>query len=187
MTRKKKLTLLAIIVLVLLFIIWWLLSLRKETPTGALSPSVPQIIAPAPPLPELQLPTKIEPPPPGPQEQKPEVIASLFTERYGSYSNQSNYENLRDLFSQMTSAMQSRTEEFINKNPLRDGDYSGTTVKTVRTEVKEKTATRAQISVYTQRIEATAQSPRARTSYPTAELVLTKSGLLWLVDSFTWK
>ncbi len=191
MERRTKLEIIGISLLILLILIFfWLRAreLKKSSPSSApVAPTTKEKTAPAlPPLADYQIPAVIQAPPPGPQEQKPEVIAQIFTERYGSYSNQGNFANLRDLFPQMTKTMQNRTNEFIRDNPLPAGNYLGVTTQALRTEVAQKTNDQALIKVFTQQIEATAALPQARISYPQAEIKLIKNGLNWLVDEFKW-
>ncbi len=189
MSRRTKifLTVILALILVLALILLILEQQSPQTPSTGTNTGSSSSVSRPPPLPGIPTPTNIEPPPSGPIEQNPATIAADFTERYGSYSNEGNYQNLRDLYSQMTTNMQARTETFITSNPLPAGDYFGVTTRAVRTDVVSKTDTEAVISVGTQRQESTSANPSSRIYYQTAELVLVKSGLKWLVDSFEWQ
>ncbi|MFH1142565.1 MAG: hypothetical protein V1695_02530, partial [Candidatus Uhrbacteria bacterium] len=67
-----------------------------------------------------------EPEPNGPKEMLPEekaepvdvsleTLARTFGERYGSYSNESDFANLYDLMPLMTNSMQADTEDLIER------------------------------------------------------------------------
>lgn len=187
MTRKTKILLISAAVLIILLILLLLLLRRAPKSVGPLTNqnTAPYTLPPS--LPPLAPPAVIEPPPTGPVEQDPIVVARDFAERYGSYSNENNYQNLRDLFPQMTSAMQSHMESFMASNPPPSGAYSGVTTKAVSTSIIERTETSVRLTISTQRIEATETNSRARVYYQTAEISLTKNGLKWLVDEFIWK
>lgn len=186
MTKRTKLFILAIIALIILIIILLLINFNKPGDDNqAQPPDTNQ--ANEPPLPGIKIPEVIEPAPAEPQEQNPAVMAADFAERYGSYSNQGEYQNLHDLFSQMTAVMKRRTESLIASNPLEAGDYEGIITKVIRTEVLSKTDSEARVLVDTQRTETTAENPQARVFYQSAELTLVRDDLKWLVDSLTWK
>lgn len=187
MSKKSKLSIIAIVIVVLIILIAVLWSQKnKKTPTPS-NINAPTVLAPETGLQPLVAPVTIEPPPTEPQPQKPEVIAALFAERYGSYSNQSSYQNVRDLFPQMTARERTEIENFIKTTPFEATVYSGTTTKVVRTEMGARTGDRISFTVFTQRIDATANNPQSRIYYQTAQIELVKSGLTWLVDRFVWK
>ncbi|MBI4280619.1 hypothetical protein HY628_00300 [Candidatus Uhrbacteria bacterium] len=186
MSRRSKFIIMAIVVLILL-IAFLLIMLNRAGRRAAPSPSAPQDFTLPPPIPPLPTPAVIEPPPPGPQEQNPTVIAADFTERYGSYSNEGNYQNLRDLFPQMTNKLRAETEAFIAGNPLPSVSYQGTTTKVLRAELVAKTDTEARARLETQRFESTATETPARTFYQSAKLRLVKDDRRWLVDEFSWE
>jgi hypothetical protein len=85
--------------------------------------------------------------------------AMAFAERYGSYSTQSDYENLEALLELMTPQFASRTRESIAlQRSLADGqpEYSGVTTRALKAELldySEETETAA-LSVRTQRRES---------------------------------
>lgn len=188
MSRRSKIFLIVVLAIILILALVLIIFERGRAPTGTGTETTPTgTTSRPPPLPGLPTPTVIEPPPPGPVEQNPEAIAMDFTERYGSYSNQGDYQNLRDLFPQMTTGLRARTESFIASNPLGTGDYSGVTTRALSLEVLSRTDTNATMTVSTQRQEATETNQAARIYYQTARLTLVKSGLKWLVDSFEWQ
>ena len=153
MTKKTKLSILGLIILILLVLIIILLRMKNNAPTTTSSQTISTTTpTPANGLTPLAAPTVIEPAPTEPQPQKPEVIAALFAERYGSYSNQSEYQNLRDLFSQMTARERIELEAYIAAHPFEAGNYTGTTTKVVRTEKGAETENHVSLTVFTQPI-----------------------------------
>src|SRR5690349_18870190 len=55
-------------------------------------------------------------------------MAELFAERYGSYSNQGDYQNLRDLLPVMTVSYRQSTEAFLETAPSAPpAQYEGVT------------------------------------------------------------
>lgn len=187
MTQKSKISLIAIIVLILIIFIAFLWSQKKKVASPAPQGTVPAASTPGTGLQPLSPPLTIEPPPTEPQPQKPEVIATLFAERYGSYSNQAAYQNLRDLMPQMTTRERAEIENYITAHPIPAASYLGTTTKVVRTEITAQTPDHVSLTVFTQRIDATSNDPQSRIYYQTAQVELVKSGLTWLVDKFVWK
>jgi len=187
MTKKSKLSLLGIVIVILIVIIVSLFLMKKKTSVTPPQGAKPAASQPVQGLTPITTPVTLEAPPTEPQAQKPEVIAALFAERYGSYSNESNYQNLRDLFPQMTARERTELQSFMNTHPFQVAAYTGTTTKVVRTEKRTSNTDHASLTVFTQRIEATQANPRARIYYQTADVELVKDGLSWLVDRFIWK
>lgn len=188
MTRRNKillLTILVIILIALIVLVVWII--RRDALPRSTRRAATTTERTAPPIPTATVPTVIEPAPTGPIEQNPRVVALDFTERYGSYSSQGNYQNIRDLFPQMTAAMRVRAKATIAATPLDDSTYNGFTTQAIRAEVTDSSDSRMTFTVETQRTETSVQYPEGRTFYQTAVLALVKSDLKWLVDSFEWK
>src|SRR3990167_8338874 len=96
--RKRLLWFLVIILILLLFLMWlWFGLFRKQPPAPAPQPVKEEVVTTLPPSePEVS---------PIAQQQRDDRIASAslnvlgktFTEPYGSYSNDANFQNLRDV------------------------------------------------------------------------------------------
>ena len=119
-------------------------------------------------------------------------MAGLFAERFGSYSNQSNYRNLRDLEIFMTARLTAWAEDFIKKQIESKVDtsiYYGISSKAVSTSVKEFKAEEglAKIIVGTQRREALATGANTTSFGQNIEIVLRKTGGVWKVDEANWQ
>lgn len=188
MTHRNKIILLTIMVVILIVLVWlvvWIISRDAAPRTTRRGDKTTQNATK--PVPTAAVPTTIEPPPAGPVEQNPRVVAMDFSERYGSYSSQGDYANLRDLFGQMTARMQASAEATMLSTPLNASTYAGFITRALRAEVMESNETSQTFSVEAQRTETSSEYPQGRTFYQTAELTLVKSDLKWLVDAFTWK
>jgi hypothetical protein len=121
-----------------------------------------------------------------------ERLASSFAERFGSYSNQSDFRNITDLKIFMTDKMKVWSSDHIQK--LREGNkfnenYYGITTKAVSRKVIEhdEQLGKAMIIVSTRRAEATDRIENT-TNVFSQDLTLTllKVGADWKVDSAYW-
>jgi hypothetical protein len=116
-------------------------------------------------------------------------VAAAFAERYGSYSNQGNFENLEELRALMTDSLSAQTETFVEQaraSSAAGAAYVGYTTRSIGTTVSgfseiEGTAT---VVVNTQRQELTAQGTRVY--YQELELKFVREGEIWKVDSAVW-
>lgn len=118
-------------------------------------------------------------------------IAMAFAERFGSFSNQSNYSNIEDLKIFMTKSMGDWAEGYLSdlkKSKSNNGEYYGITTKAVSAEVKsfDKTKGEAEIVVTTSRQETKGSVASA---YFNQELTLkmAKDGSIWKADSASWQ
>lgn len=117
------------------------------------------------------------------------ATAMQFTERYGSYSTDGDYENVSDLFPLMTAALQSESETMIRTGrsaPPADS-YVGVTTKAVSAHIQDLnlSAGTAAVTVQTQRVT---QTPTSRgTSYETLSLSFVRSGTVWKVNRVSWQ
>jgi len=119
-------------------------------------------------------------------------MAGLFAERFGSYSNQSNYRNLRDLEIFMTAKLAAWAEDFIKKNiesKIDTSIYYGISSKAISMSAKEFNADEgfARIMVGTQRRESLATGANAAGFGQNIEIVFRKQGGIWKVDEANWQ
>jgi len=167
MSRRTKIILtIFIIVVVLIFIFLLFLFLKKIRPEEVVvnkNVAPPMELAPPPPPPEfIQVEDKIV----GISKNQPENLeanlkrlAQSFAERFGSYSNQSNFENIEDLKPLMTSSMIEWANKFIEeerKKVEEISEYFGVTTKAVSVSTKffNEEEGRGEFLVSTQRSEA---------------------------------
>lgn len=192
MTRRSKL--ISILVLLLLFIIiviiLVILALRGDKKEQPLPQPVPVPV-------EQRETTNTQTPTPTQQiEQENRVrtssvqtIASLFAERYGSFSTESNFQNLRDVMPLMTANFAAETERQIATTTLGD-DFYGVTTRVqsfVNVQQNEELGT-AVVTMETQREEAKGSTQNISVRYQeiTVSFVQDDSGA-WKVSGAEWK
>lgn len=118
-------------------------------------------------------------------------IAMSLAERFGSYSNQSNYGNFTDLKILMTDEMKSWSDAYVEKlkkQPQNSNVYYGITTKALTYEVKifnDKTG-QAEIVVSTQRRESTEKINGGEAYNQDLTIGLLKVDGEWLFDKATW-
>lgn len=113
-------------------------------------------------------------------------LAQVFAERFGSFSNESNFANLEELQIMMSAPMRSWSEGVITagrQNPSSPEYYGITTIARGVKEVSS-TDTTAQYVVTTQRVERTADAERIY--YQDITIRLLKEASVWKVDSAQW-
>jgi len=118
-------------------------------------------------------------------------IAMAFAERFGSFSNQSNYSNIEDLQIFMTKSMGDWAEGYLSelkKEKNNNGEYYGIITKAISAEVEnfDKTKGEAEIVVMTRRQETKGNNVG---TYYNQELTLkmAKDGSVWKADSASWQ
>ena len=81
-------------------------------------------------------------------------VARNFIARYGSFSNDGNYRNFTELYSQMTPVMQSWVDRYVAdmKNTYKEYDYIGFTTQAVSVEIIDYTDEASRIQVTAQRM-----------------------------------
>jgi len=119
-------------------------------------------------------------------------MASAFAERYGSFSNQSDYGNLRDLQIFMTESLRTSTQNYIDAARLKKADssiYYGVATKSILSEVKlfDADSGRAEILVKTQRRESTGVSGNSAAFYQDIIIKYSRVGSVWRVDGASWQ
>lgn len=120
-------------------------------------------------------------------------LAASFTERFGSYSNHSNFTNIIDLKVFMTEKMQRWADAYVaeqRKKNLADAIYYGITAKAIEKEVKEfdDNVGVASVLVTTRRREYSGATNNLSDTFNQAILVkfINENGA-WKVDSATWQ
>ncbi len=117
-------------------------------------------------------------------------MASSFAERFGSYSNHSNFSNILDLQIFMTEKMKNWAEKQIKEAEEGYKDiYYGITTKAISTEVQEfdENNGKATILVTTQRKESTGNMSNSSVYYQDILITYIKEKGVWKVDSAYWQ
>ncbi len=118
-------------------------------------------------------------------------IVLPFVERFGSYSNQGNFENLTDLLPFMTETMQGWAHEQIKEQTQKafQSLYRGVTTKALSYTLSSYEAQKgvAEMKVSTQRKELIGTTSNARVYNQDVVIKLKKDDGVWLVDSAYWQ
>ena len=122
-------------------------------------------------------------------QEKLKEVSRIFAERYGSYSNKNDFENLIALKTYMTDKLQKETDTYIKaeKSKMMGNEtYFGVTSETLSVNVSSLTEKKADSLVTLSRTERNETSPTA-SYFQNLSLKLIKSGDSWLVDSTSWQ
>ncbi|HBK34695.1 MAG: hypothetical protein UU08_C0002G0013 [Candidatus Uhrbacteria bacterium GW2011_GWE2_40_58] len=115
-------------------------------------------------------------------------LSDTFTERYGSYSTESDFANLRDVLVLMTDRFAADTQNYLDSAKSSDDYYAVTTqvlnVKILDFDEEAKTAT---TSVSTQRQESRGTIQDMSVIYQTLFLELIWEQGMWKVDVAEWQ
>lgn len=119
-------------------------------------------------------------------------MAGSFAERFGSYSNQSDYGNIRDLKLFMSSNMKEWADEYIQEAIVKNANtdiYYGITTKAVSKTIQlfDENGNRAEVLVKTQRRESTGSTTNAVNFYQNIIISFVKEKSAWKVDSAYWQ
>ena len=117
-------------------------------------------------------------------------LASAFAERFGSFSNQSGYENLTDLKSFMSPAMAKWAEDYVAEALAKgqvNPEYFGMVTRSITAEVLklDETAGTAKIAVTTQRREVSSTGQELL-YYQVINIDFVKSDDTWKVNAAKW-
>ena len=119
-------------------------------------------------------------------------ITNSFVERYGSYSNQTNFENLTDLKFFMTNALKVWIDGYINSQKTRDKRkiiYYGITTKVLNIKIIKFDTRENQVKflISTQRHEIVGSMVNDKVYYQNVELEMKKESGVWKVNKVEWK
>jgi len=193
MQRRTKIFITIDVIAVLILIILLFLFLRREDQTVKVD--VNTNVPPA----RLQLPINTIPEEEMPVifTEKPETQAALvalaisFGERYGSFSSQSNFDNIRSLQSVMTDKMKASAENYKKESRDLFDRYSfyGVTLKHINNQIisLNESETQAQILVKMQKNETKGNDRIGTTSGQDLMITLIKADGIWKIDQAVWQ
>lgn len=189
MTRtKRNILILAIgILAIIAMIILLFLPLIRKPAVPAVSGNKPEAVLPsAPTVPKDGL---------SPEEQKQVIakaslelearrLSQLFSERYGSFTNQGGFENVSDLYPLMTVNMRRVSQAYVDaqKSAHPQSEYYGVTTKALSSSISSQSENKAVLSVKLQRQEYVGDVRDPKLSYPSATVALLRVGDAWKVD-----
>ena len=119
-------------------------------------------------------------------------MASAFAERFGSFSNQSDYGNIRDLQIFMTGTMKTWADNYIidaRSRKTQTAIYYGIVTKAISSEVKQFDADTgsAEILVKTQRRESAGIAGNSATFYQDIIIKYVREQGVWRVSGIYWQ
>lgn len=120
-------------------------------------------------------------------------MASSFAERFGSFSNHSNFSNIKDLKIYMSQRMKKWADQYIMEKSQEMGStdlYYGITTKAIAEEVKDldEDTGQAIVEVSTRRREATSSTSNTSNVFNQKIIILfTNEGGAWKVDDANWQ
>lgn len=182
MTRRRKILILsALLLAVILLLLWWLMRGTPDRPTAqpVVTP-VPKVIEPG--SPQAQAPQVAE----RVQASGAETVAKVFAERYGSFSTEAEFGNLRDAAALATPEFAARLLAQADSGTA-GGEYYGVTTRVIALTAEEMGETTARFSVSTQRQEAKGSPQGATVRYQAMTVELEKAGEAWLVSDAAWE
>lgn len=126
------------------------------------------------------------------KEEAAAVVAEAFAERFGSYSNQSDYANLDDLQIFMTDNINNwviKYKEQLRKENPDFNSYYAMETKAISKQINsmDEKAGKAEITVKTQRQEFKNSINDPRVFYQDILIKLVKVGNEWKVDGAYWQ
>lgn len=201
--KRFRIILLVLIVAILIVGALLFFFRRRETPSGE-APQAPAVNAPTGGLGTApgttgtitNVPVTTPPPPPtisaeGRARAEAQTLATLFVERYGSYSNQSNFQNLEDLLPLMSESFRAKTEqqlEEMRRTTPPPTEYIGVTTRVLSVAESSYDLSRgaAAFRVSVQKSEVKGTAPPVIT-YPAIDVTLVREGAVWKVSSAVWQ
>ncbi len=165
--------------LIIAIIIWWIFFRVKEPPLVNITPqpdNTNKVV-----LPVTQ---DTSTAPVVPQNNDLIVIARNFTERFGSYSNQVDFQNIKDLYPLMTASFKQSLN--LDAGNFADLNYIGVDTKVLKVAVVEENSNSASLLVHTQRSQR-GSNLQTEITYQRLALELVKSGDSWLINKADWQ
>jgi len=115
-------------------------------------------------------------------------LAKQFVARYGSYSNESVFANIRDVMPLMSKAFQQKTETYLAANVAPKEYYGVTTrVLTAKTTTSSETNGTATVKLTTQREESVTSPQNKTVKYQDILVNFVKESGVWKIDSAVWQ
>lgn len=113
----------------------------------------------------------------------------IFAERFGSFSNQAQFQNIEDLFDLMNDSMRDWAEDMVAEGQAEaeeTDEYYGINTKVISHETIEDTANNVVIKYITQRQEVGGDAGNIY-YYQDIVVTLTLEDNVWKVDSAFWQ
>jgi len=111
-------------------------------------------------------------------------LAKIFLERYGTYSSDNNYQNIREVEELASASLWKKLSARLSVKPAT-GSFVGVTSRVISSELVEWKNTTAVVSANLIRTEE--KNGAVASSQQSASVSLIKIGDVWLVDKFEVK
>lgn len=205
MTRRRKIIIAVIIVILILLAILLLLQQPQTppqqqaqtaapvtntelSPSRLLNTSVSANVAPA----SVNSTVPATTPAPVAEESNVIRLAAAFAERYGSFSNQTSYENLLELKPLMTATFAASTDAYVQAQRAKNAstaEYFGVTTRAINTMVAsfDDGGGNARLVVKGQRREISPKNPDGRVYYQDIAIEFLKQSGQWKVNTAQWQ
>ncbi|PIQ67527.1 hypothetical protein CO173_04180 [Candidatus Uhrbacteria bacterium CG_4_9_14_3_um_filter_41_35] len=180
MTKQRLEILSAIIIILgLVFVVWYVL----QNPTGKNGKQIDggNIATDNPAVVSEVIPT-------APPEILPNPVARTFVERFGSFSTESDYKNIEDVLSLVTTDLQVQLKQLLkDSRAQKNNSFYGVSTKVIGFNVVESTDTEMKAEIITQRSESIESPANTSVRYQNIALQLVKLDGEWLVSDYTWE
>lgn len=176
----------ALVIILAIFIVWWQFFRDVEEPVVITNINTPAIVN-----------TNIETIEVNNNTNQPEEVvldeklsmnrlASIFTERFGSYTSESEFKNTLDLKVYMTDSLQKWADSYLAAQPEQSpgGEYVAVVTKVISNKTTTSDDSSGTVELITQRTETTGQEENIYYQDITLELVYNNE--VWLVNKVTW-
>lgn len=183
--RNLLIAILVLLLLLLAFLLWWFL--KPEPAAPVVTPPAPTTTLPPSDTESLSETRQQE------EQEERNGTASIqsasktFAERYGSYSTEAEFANLRDVLPLMSASFAADTEAFVD-GATPAAEYYGVTTRVISVSVDavDETAGTATVTVTTQREEAKGDIQNITVRYQDLRLTFVSENGTWKVSSATW-
>jgi len=112
-------------------------------------------------------------------------VSFSFAARYGSYSNDTRWQNIKDVYQSLSPAMQSTMDSLIASSVSQAGYYSVST-RPLFLSINSQSDALAQVTVKTQKQENFSINAQEVISYQDLNIGLIKIGNEWKINSAQW-
>ncbi len=111
-----------------------------------------------------------------------EQLAKIFVERYGSYSTDNEFQNIKESESLVTKSLWTKISAGMNIKPGKD--FVGVTTKVISASIADWTASKATVQLRLMREEN--KNGVVSTRYQNATVEMVKQGNVWLANALVW-
>lgn len=117
-----------------------------------------------------------------------QTIARSFVERFGSFSNESEYKNIQDVMSMATPRLQTDLKKLAeDAKKATNTAYYGISTTVISLKATNTTDTQVDLTISTRRSESIESPANTTTRSQDIKVTLVKDGENWLVDAYTWQ